>query len=79
MAKRLTFVKCSKCGATDKPAKHPHNTGTATIMRCEDCATPESPYATMCRNCCITGHGTHGEHNILDELGKTPNTQTHKG
>jgi hypothetical protein len=47
--------------------ERPHHTGTSTKMRCEDCADSKAiPHlrgkATMCRDCCPTGHGTHQDY-----------------
>ena len=50
------WLKCSKCGVVDKSDKT--HVGTKDVMRCEDCAASGDPHATMCRNCCPTGHGT---------------------
>lgn len=65
------YIRCAKCGKADLPTKA--EPGTAFTMRCPDCCerialTPgelargvklNSPYATMCRECCPTAHGTH--------------------
>lgn len=54
------YIRCAKCGRTDAPTKT--NVGTSTLMRCPDCRESETvPYASMCRECCPTGHQTHGE------------------
>ena len=68
----LRCAKCG-CDATPRRAKIVDGkieveaeVGTSTLMRCKDCAeklhVSEPPltsgYATMCRDCCPTGHGT---------------------
>lgn len=72
------YIRCSKCGHSDLPVKplikegrivREYNVGTSTLMRCADCSADGStsgsnPYATMCRACCPTGHGTRP---ILDD------------
>jgi translation initiation factor 2 beta subunit (eIF-2beta)/eIF-5 len=60
---RLKYVVCVRCGRQDTPDTSvvPHNTGTATIMRCHSCADQRPAgdgYARLCRACCPTGHGT---------------------
>jgi len=72
----LRYLRCAKCGNPAFPHKaiikdgqviQQHETGTSTLMRCTDCCDPNNVsipnnyYATMCRDCCPTGHGTHGE------------------
>lgn len=62
------YLRCSKCGKSDFPTND--QPGTSTLMRCPDCCKPygsgdgerlSPPYADMCRDCCPTGHQTHGE------------------
>ena len=50
-------VKCVKCGKLDATTKG--HVGTSVTMHCPDCCASSDPHATMCRDCCITGHGTH--------------------
>ncbi len=70
MSKKLVFLRCCKCGETDtsrKPTFNPDGSvatfdyvGTATTMRCPDCADAKGQ-GTMCRACCPTAHGTRYE------------------
>jgi len=65
------WVKCVGCGTTDRTDDR--HTGTAIEMLCVDCGAAHGgrKYATMCRKCCPTGHGTHGdmvEENLLLNL-----------
>lgn len=53
--KRIWLV-CAKCGKKDESTKT--HVGTDVVMRCRDCANSTDPHATMCRDCCPTGHGT---------------------
>ncbi len=63
-AMKTHWLKCERCGAVDTDTYH---AGTAVEMLCRDCADPcrtassVTGYATLCRKCCPTGHGTHGE------------------
>jgi hypothetical protein len=55
------WLVCSKCGKTDKTDKN--YIGTKDIMGCPDCSngkvnTYGRPVASMCRDCCPTGHRT---------------------
>ena len=59
------YLRCAKCGCNATPHKWDSKTpkllaevGTSTTMCCADCCTPSDPHATMCRDCCPTGHGT---------------------
>ncbi len=55
------WLKCERCGAIDTDT---YSVGTSVEMLCRDCSDPspgEGGYATLCRKCCPTGHGTHGE------------------
>jgi hypothetical protein len=68
MAKRKTYLTCTKCGKVDAPDTTviPHNVGTATAMCCPDCAGDKDngyghKLASMCRACCPTGHRTRFE------------------
>ena len=54
----MSWLRCRKCMQLDI-TKGPH-IGTKTVMRCPDCAEEGSPYATLCRKCCPTEHGTTG-------------------
>lgn len=59
----MKYLKCKKCGKVDKTDKSvtPHHIGTSIEMICPDCAESLlNPLATLCRNCCITQHGTKG-------------------
>lgn len=63
MSRKLTPLVCTKCGKRD--VSKPGHTGTSTVMRCPDCEGPDGTpslmgHASMCRDCCPTGHGTHG-------------------
>lgn len=49
------YVVCSVCRKTDTSERG--HVGTATVMRCTDCAG-EDGRATRCRDCCVTGHHT---------------------
>jgi len=70
MSKKLVFLRCCKCGETDTSRKATFDAdagitsfayvGTATTMRCPDCADAKGT-ATKCRSCCPTGHGTKYE------------------
>lgn len=57
----VRYVRCRGCGQHDETHRDPitlrKHTGTATTMRCRDCAGPDG-CATLCRACCPTGHGT---------------------
>ena len=55
---RTKALTCRKCSTIDT-SKRGH-TGTATSMRCPDCAD-ETGLATLCRHCCPTGHETRCE------------------
>lgn len=58
------YLRCIKCGLDATPQKVTINgrveneVGTSTMMRCPDCKVNNDPYATMCRMCCPTSHGT---------------------
>jgi len=65
------WVKCAKCGRIDKTEMRlfskigesfclKRHVGTKNTMKCVDCCD-ETGYAKLCRECCPTGHGTHGE------------------
>lgn len=65
MAVQAPWLRCAKCGKIDKTDKSviPHHIGTKTIMGCKDCSYGKlnsygHPIASMCRDCCPTGHGT---------------------
>jgi predicted nucleic-acid-binding Zn-ribbon protein len=66
------YLRCSKCGCDAVPTKAVitngkleklAEVGTSTLMRCHDCASPDDQsskqYATMCRQCCPSNHGTY--------------------
>jgi len=66
---KVKFLICSKCKqkAETKTNVIPHIIGTSIKMHCSDCDGLEHPIdmpryqgglATMCRECCPTGHGT---------------------
>ncbi len=65
--KRRKPLTCAKCGqkATERPAIIEHGqlvkpittTATFEVMRCPDCDGGDG-YASMCRDCCPTGHRT---------------------
>jgi hypothetical protein len=69
MARPSTWLVCRTCGKTDITV--PGHIGTKTTMRCPDCVHPDQtavdkngqiiPWASQCRDCCVTGHGTHAE------------------
>ena len=65
MAKQIPWLVCSVCGKTDKTDTTvvPHHIGTKVVMGCPDCSQGKTndygkPVASMCRDCCPTGHGT---------------------
>lgn len=78
MSKKLVSLRCCQCGETDHSRKatfHPDGsvatfvyTGTATTMRCPDCADAKGA-ATKCRACCPTAHGTRYEFDNEDRRG----------
>jgi len=51
---------CARCGTTDQneSRKGVWHIGTSQRMRCGDCADAAG-LATLCWDCCPTGHGTH--------------------
>jgi len=57
-------VVCKVCGRVDINDYNinPHHIGTRRTMVCYDCGEilndAGHPQASMCRNCCPTGHGT---------------------
>jgi hypothetical protein len=61
----VRFIRCAKCGCDATPTKS--EVGTSTKMRCPDCGERQAEeqgehlpsFATMCRECCLTGHQTH--------------------
>lgn len=64
----MKYLTCSKCGKVAKPDKTriPHEVGTSVKMCCPDCAGEiDNGYghklASMCRDCCPTGHRTRWE------------------
>jgi len=70
------YVTCVKCGKVDKPRKPTfdadgvtittYNTGTATVMKCQDCGgNSHDKHALRCRECCPTGHGTRFEDDVV--------------
>lgn len=72
------WVVCRCCGRTDDRYQDPItmrvNTGTAVTMRCEDCAGSDGR-ATLCRDCCPTGHGTRYEPLKIGDRFDTPYEQ----
>ena len=67
MGKSKKYVKCTKCATLD--ISRPGHVGTKDSMRCIDCGgvssteyqgRPLGNFASSCRNCCPTGHGTRG-------------------
>lgn len=51
------WLRCKKCGITDNSSAILGHVGTSKNMKCPDCAD-STGFATMCRNCCPTQHGT---------------------
>lgn len=63
--KQAPWLKCEKCGKVDKTDETvtPHHIGTRESMGCRHCSNGKvnaygNPVASMCRDCCPTGHGT---------------------
>lgn len=71
------YIRCAKCGRADLPTKT--QPGTSTTMRCPDCCEPIGTeydrHATMCRECCPTGHQTHGAKPAVTPTPATPAEQ----
>ena len=64
---RAKWIVCSTCGKPAKPRPavregetivKPRDVGTTDQMRCTACGNSPDLKATMCRDCCPTGHGT---------------------
>ncbi len=76
MAKTI-WLFCSKCKSYATPRKWNLKTpdisaevGTSDTMSCKDCSCPDNSKATMCRDCCPTGHGTRWIEECVTEPSK---------
>ncbi len=65
MRTRIEFLTCKKCHVEDRNRPSPSfHVGTSKSMVCPDCADGRTNLygqllASLCRDCCPTGHGTH--------------------
>jgi len=86
MAKKYTYVTCAQCGKVDKPRKPAfdadgvtittYNTGTATVMKCQDCGgNSHDKHALRCRECCPTGHGTRFDESTFEAYRVRPKSE----